>query len=258
MKVLSLQQPWASLIAAGIKDVENRTWKPQEIPERILIHASKKCSIRTMSREYIEWLQEVINEQVMGNIPDFADMPSNAIIGYFSIDRIDKKVDQSIWAAGEDDDEKLYYWHVKDCYLFDEPILEVKGKLHLWEYDMDENNLPPAHQVQLMGYKESDGNVFLPINEKRWNELGENQTQLFELDQFASEVFCKPGVYELKPLKTITLCHKGQKRTFRLTDETFSNDFVNSNGEPILYMSLLSEKDVPRFLVEFAWAEEIK
>ena len=42
MKVLSVQQPWASLICAGIKDVENRTWKAAKVPGRILIHASSK------------------------------------------------------------------------------------------------------------------------------------------------------------------------------------------------------------------------
>jgi hypothetical protein len=26
MKILSLRQPWASLVASGAKDVENRTW----------------------------------------------------------------------------------------------------------------------------------------------------------------------------------------------------------------------------------------
>jgi len=27
MKALSIKQPWASLIAHGIKNIENRTWK---------------------------------------------------------------------------------------------------------------------------------------------------------------------------------------------------------------------------------------
>lgn len=27
MKLLTIKQPWASLICLGIKDVENRTWK---------------------------------------------------------------------------------------------------------------------------------------------------------------------------------------------------------------------------------------
>lgn len=39
MKAISIKQPWASLIAHGIKDIENRTWKcPQKyIGKRVLI-----------------------------------------------------------------------------------------------------------------------------------------------------------------------------------------------------------------------------
>jgi hypothetical protein len=41
MKALSIQDPWASLIVAGIKPVENRTWStPVRGP--VLIHAGKK------------------------------------------------------------------------------------------------------------------------------------------------------------------------------------------------------------------------
>lgn len=43
MKALSIRQPWAWLIAEGIKDVENRTWRtPYHGP--LLIHAAKGCS----------------------------------------------------------------------------------------------------------------------------------------------------------------------------------------------------------------------
>ncbi len=258
MKVLSVQQPWASLIAAGIKDVENRTWKPKEIPERILIHASKKCSVRTISNEPIEWIQEMFDEQTMGNLPDFPDMPSNAIIGYFSIDRIDQKVDGSIWASGDDDMDGLYYWHVKDCYLFDEPILDVKGKLHLWEYDMDENNMPPAHKVPLVCYKEIDDDIFMPVEEKRWNELGENQELNFELGVLASNDLCKEGTYDLKPYKSIIIGYNGQTRKFRLTEETEARVFITENGEPEKYNSLFSPDGAERWVARFVWAEEIK
>lgn len=258
MKVLSVQQPWASLIAAGIKDVENRTWKPQEIPERILIHASKKCSNRTMRNEDIELLQEMLNEIMMGNLPDFSDMPGNAIIGYFSIDRIDKKTDGSIWASGDDDDEKLYYWHVKDCFLFDEPILDVNGKLHLWEYDLDENNLPPAYKETLRSYQDRGDEIFLPVTETRWKKLGENQEQHFELGYFASIAMCKEGSYELKPFKSIILAYNGQHRKFRLTDKTFSYIMPDDKGEPEMYNSLFNPDGTVRWLACFAWAEEIK
>ena len=43
MKAISIKQPWASLIAYGIKDIENRTWRTN-YRGRVLIHAgaSKK------------------------------------------------------------------------------------------------------------------------------------------------------------------------------------------------------------------------
>lgn len=44
MKAISLWQPWASLIAAGIKPFETRDWAPPRelIGQRIAIHAAKK------------------------------------------------------------------------------------------------------------------------------------------------------------------------------------------------------------------------
>jgi len=41
MYSISIKQPWASLVIAGIKDVENRTWATS-YRGPLLIHASKK------------------------------------------------------------------------------------------------------------------------------------------------------------------------------------------------------------------------
>lgn len=258
MKVLSVQQPWASLIVAGIKDVENRTWKPKEMPGRILIHASKKCSLRSLNNEPIEWMQEIFNEQVMGNLPDFPDMPDGAIIGYVTVEAVDQDFAHSIWASGVSNVEGLYYWHLKDAFIFDEPITSVKGKLHLWEYDLDENNLPSAHQVPLVGYKDNGDDVILPVDEKRWNTLGENQELNFELGVLASLEMCQEGSYKLKPYKNIILSYNGQSRKFRLTEETEERVFIKDNGESELYYSLLYENGSERWIARFVWAEEIK
>ena len=44
MKAITLHQPWASLIAAGLKYVETRSWPapPSLIGQRIAIHAGKR------------------------------------------------------------------------------------------------------------------------------------------------------------------------------------------------------------------------
>ena len=39
MRIVSIKQPWATLIARGLKDVENRTWATR-YRGPVLIHAS--------------------------------------------------------------------------------------------------------------------------------------------------------------------------------------------------------------------------
>lgn len=47
MKAISIKQPWVSLIAHGIKDIENRTWKclKKYIGQSVLIHALSGKSV---------------------------------------------------------------------------------------------------------------------------------------------------------------------------------------------------------------------
>jgi hypothetical protein len=40
VKIISIRQPWASLIVSGVKDVENRTWSTR-YRGPVLIHASR-------------------------------------------------------------------------------------------------------------------------------------------------------------------------------------------------------------------------
>lgn len=259
MKVLSVQQPWASLIVNGIKKVENRSWKPKEMPGRILIHASKKCSMRTVGNEPIEWVQEIINHQIYGNLADFAELPDGAIIGYATVVAVDQDCANSVWASGENDVDGLYYWHMKDAFVFDEPIVGVKGKLHLWEYDLDENNLPPAHQVNVAIPVVTEENVMVPVNEAIWKGLKANSTIVLELGTLA-QIISQPEVYDLKPLKTITFSHKGQQRSFELMPETEAQYITDGSEDqtPLKYLSLFEPEGAMRWIAYFVWGEEIK
>ena len=147
MKTLSIQQPWASLVCAGIKDVENRTWKPAQVPGRILIHASSKKVTKNFFASIPEYLVSFINNDIgFGNLPELDTLPTSAIIGYVTVTGFEEGEVDSIWSDGPG----VIKWKLEDAWLFDEPILNVKGKLNLFDYDeIDENNLPPAHQVEL-------------------------------------------------------------------------------------------------------------
>jgi hypothetical protein len=144
MKALSIKQPLAYLIAAGIKPIENRTW-PTKFRGRIFIQASggkyKVDATDLLSHEQLELLDE--NQK---NIMIQERFERYAIIG--EVDIIDCVINhESIWAEKTEvigktiDDEILYNgkpiynWVLANAKLYDKPILNVKGKLSFWEFE---------------------------------------------------------------------------------------------------------------------------
>ena len=72
MKAISIRQPWAALIVAGIKDIENRTWQTK-YRGKLLIHASQKAD-----KEGFKMMKELgIPEIIVSSMLDY----SGGIIG---------------------------------------------------------------------------------------------------------------------------------------------------------------------------------
>ncbi|MBB2951990.1 ASCH domain-containing protein [Sphingobacterium sp. JUb56] len=140
MKALSIKQPWASLIAYGIKDIENRTWKTK-FRGRIYIHASGKPSFNNLtlglSNDQIDY---VFLKTEFPLLTKDIFYSKSAIIG--EVDIVDCMINHpSIWAektetsAGYPIKHIIYNWVLANAVIYDEPILNVKGKLSLWEYE---------------------------------------------------------------------------------------------------------------------------
>ena len=130
MKALSIKQPWASLIAHGIKDIENRTWKcPQKyIGQRVLIHVSKSKEDGWVLNEEQELKLQMHQSNLRSTSYD--DLPFGAIIGSVVIEDCVQN-HHSVWAEKE-----CWHWVLKDAVLFDKPILHVKGQLGFWNYNL--------------------------------------------------------------------------------------------------------------------------
>jgi len=129
MKALSIKQPWATLIAHGIKDIENRTWRTK-FRGRIYIHASAKAAIYQFTDQ---------QTTVLHNTPtifrdNFDDHVFSAIIG--EVDIVDCEIGHSsVWAEhAAPGDKPIYNWVLANPVLYDQPIENVKGALSLWEY----------------------------------------------------------------------------------------------------------------------------
>lgn len=129
MKAISIKQPWASLIAHGIKDIENRTWKcPQKyLGQRVLIHASKGKGDGWVLNEEQGLKLQMHPSNLRSTFYD--DLPFGAIIGSVVISDCVQN-HPSVWA-----EKGCWNWVLKDAVLFEKPIQNVKGKLSFWNYD---------------------------------------------------------------------------------------------------------------------------
>lgn len=133
MKTISIKQPWAFLICSGIKPIENRTW-PTNYKGRVLVHASaKRCDINKIFTNE-QWAEMGEENRIECAFPD---SPTSAIIG--SVEIVDCLInDESIWAEKTEKEPIIYNWVLANPVLFAKPILNVKGKLSLWDYPMTE------------------------------------------------------------------------------------------------------------------------
>lgn len=129
MKVISIKEPFATLIASGIKKIETRSWKTNYRGE-IFIHASGKG----LAKEFLT------NDFVLDLIKDMDMNYGNIICRCKLVDCIymDEKFLEYIkqnsieYNVGE---YKIgrYAWILEDIELIN-PI-PAKGKLNIWNFD---------------------------------------------------------------------------------------------------------------------------
>jgi hypothetical protein len=139
MKVLSLLQPWATLVVVGAKKFECRSWKTN-YRGTIIIHASAKKPNR---REKVFFEEAAFFKTYIDSM-DY--LPYGAIIGKVVLKEIYKTewliqnmevISSHKWEqelAFDDFSPKRYAWHLEQAETF-EHILPVKGSLGLWEYN---------------------------------------------------------------------------------------------------------------------------
>ena len=165
MKCLSVRQPWASLICAGVKDVELRNWKPQQNPGKILIHASSRRVVSSYGRLPEFYDSMIINAVTLGLVPELNQTVTSAIIGYVEVaDFVEES--NSPWA--EDGPGCEWKWVLKNAHLFKTPI-PYNGKLNLFNVpEIDENNLPET--VERYELSREGTTLFFPVSNDIYND----------------------------------------------------------------------------------------
>ena len=132
MKVLTIKQPWATLIMQGDKRFEFRSWQTKYRGD-LLIHAGKGIDKEALKRLAKYLPDEIPLGKILGKVtlvdcvkmcPEFKDMLL--------------KENPDIYTKSSF--QENYGWQVENVNAFDEPI-EAKGHLSLWEYELDDKML---------------------------------------------------------------------------------------------------------------------
>ena len=130
MKVISIKEPFATLIKENIKNIETRSWKTNYRGE-IYIHASK-VSDKTRTQELSDLTKNL--KMNNGNIIAKATLVDCKYMDQKFIKEI--KQNKTEYLCG-DYKEGRYAWILKDIKKI-KPI-KAKGKLNIWNYEIETN-----------------------------------------------------------------------------------------------------------------------
>lgn len=128
-KVISLKQPWATLVVIGAKRIETRSWSTKYRGE-LLIHSSLKLpsfgfelAYEIPFRSYINPGKDLITGMILGSVK---------LVDVVPIDEVANKITSEERAFG-DYTSGRFAWILENPVRFKEPI-PARGSLSIWTY----------------------------------------------------------------------------------------------------------------------------
>ncbi|MBD5357432.1 MAG: ASCH domain-containing protein [Bacteroides sp.] len=245
MKAFSIQQPWGSLICAGIKDVENRKWALKSTPLTVLIHVGAKRHKIDEDTMPLVWANPIEDAQTMGLIGRIKDMPTSAIIGVATIDRCEEE-NFSIWA--QDGPGAEYKWVMRDVKLFKEPIQNVKGKLGIFDIpEITSDNLPECMEIPSM--QREGKHLTIPVARDLFNLIQDGECDIlnFNLNNINLPIFATKTLNP-KPTESVTLVCDGEQIDANVVRYAIV-PVLNDNNDVITYTDAF-DRDYKWYRVE--------
>lgn len=124
MKVLTIKQPWASLIINSYKKYEFRSWKTN-YRGKILIHAGK-----ALEKDMLNRFKDYNLDIDLGYIIGEAYLEDCILVTKKFQDKL-RKIDSVVYARSNH--EEMYAWKLTNIKKYKDKI-PINGKLGLWNY----------------------------------------------------------------------------------------------------------------------------
>ncbi|MCM3730305.1 ASCH domain-containing protein [Fictibacillus nanhaiensis] len=141
MKVISIIQPWATLIVLGEKKFETRSWRTK-YKGSLAIHSSKKIDRSASKRVHIVQTLNKHGIVILDDLPTGMILATCNLEGCFEVSE-DKGISAVLGneyhiASGNeyqlgDFNKGRYGWLLSNVNVLDNPI-PAKGQLGLWNY----------------------------------------------------------------------------------------------------------------------------
>jgi len=125
MKVLTIREPWASLIINGYKEYEFRSWKTN-YRGKLLIHAGMG-----LDKDYLKRFNDYNLNCTSGAIIGEVTL-TDCILVDEKFDNKLKEIDPIVYCKTSY--TSTYAWKLENVIKYDNPIY-IKGKLGLWNYE---------------------------------------------------------------------------------------------------------------------------
>ena len=124
MKVLTIKEPWATLIIEGYKKYEFRSWKTN-YRGKILIHAGM-----SLEKDMLERFKDYNLNCIKGAIIGEAEIVDCILVDEKFNEKL-RKIDPVVY--GKSNHVEKYAWKLENIVKYDNPIY-IKGKLGLWNF----------------------------------------------------------------------------------------------------------------------------
>lgn len=129
MKVLTIKEPWASLIINGYKKYEFRSWKTN-YRGKILIHAGKSIE-KDMLIKFKNYNIECYKGAIIGEA-----FLTDCILVDDDFENKLLEIDPIVY--GRENHEMKYAFKLENIVKYENPIY-INGKLGLWNYERNDN-----------------------------------------------------------------------------------------------------------------------
>lgn len=143
MRALTVQQPWAGLIASSAKTVENRSWPPPRaaLGHQVAIHAGKTTDTEAARRFITDRTDSSTALHLIAR-PACQKLGSVIAVAMLSGAHLGGRYDcqectslDSAWAVSES-----WHWCLRDVVALAEPV-PARGLLGLWELSEEVESL---------------------------------------------------------------------------------------------------------------------